>query len=136
MANYVREKGIDVGYELWRRGFRLNTRVFREVDFVRKLNEANERSSKEVTFDMFFQAILWCNPEWLIDEVAEEKAYKLENEPKIRKYFFDNFFGKTISQIRADARLSANWDFYSDWHKDVFGYRPCGVVCGIDTSRG
>ena len=23
-----------------------------------------------------------------------------------------------------------DWDWYSDWHKDVFGYRPHGMVCG------
>ena len=24
-----------------------------------------------------------------------------------------------------------SWEFYSDWHKDVFGYRPHGYVCGV-----
>ena len=23
------------------------------------------------------------------------------------------------------------WDWYSDWHKDVYGYRPHGIVCGV-----
>ena len=24
-----------------------------------------------------------------------------------------------------------DWSFYSDWHKDVYGYRPHGMVCGV-----
>lgn len=24
-----------------------------------------------------------------------------------------------------------DWGFYSDWHKDVYGYRPHGMVCGV-----
>jgi hypothetical protein len=33
--------------------------------------------------------------------------------------------GKSFDEIDPNC-----WDFYSDWHKDVFGYRPHGIVCG------
>ena len=26
---------------------------------------------------------------------------------------------------------SDSWSFYSDWHKDLYGYRPHGHVCGV-----
>lgn len=69
---------------------------------------------------------------WLIeypkkaDELqAQEDSYRAEEEPKIRKYFAEHFAGKTWEEIDGD-----DWSWYSDWHKDVFGYRPHGIVCG------
>jgi len=61
-----------------------------------------------------------------IDELAnyilnyedEKKAHQNEID-KITKYF-----NEEISQGKGD------WDWYSDWHKDVFGFRPHGMVCG------
>lgn len=131
MANYVQEKGIDIGYELWSKGYRVNTRLFSKKDFADRLNRLNEEHDYEVTFDMLFEAILLLNPEWLIDEAAEEEAYRLENEPKLRQYFLDNFLGKTWQEIEGDEALYDKWGFYSDWHKDVYGYRPHGIVCGV-----
>ena len=131
MANYVQEKNIDIGYELWNKGYRVNRRLFSEKEFADRLNRLNETHDYEITFDALFEAILLVNPDWLIDEVAEEKAYRLENEPKLRQYFLDHFFGKTSDEIFGDKELAERWDSYSDWHKDVFGYRPHGIVCGI-----
>lgn len=48
----------------------------------------------------------------------EKKAHNEEIE-KITKYF-----NEEISKGTGDF----NW--YSDWHKDVFGFRPHGIVCG------
>ena len=126
MANYVQEKGIDVGYELWNRGYRVNTKYFSEQDFVNRLNRLNKTRSCEIPFDMLFEAILLVEPRWLIDEAAEEEAYRLENEPKLRQYFFEHFYGKTWEEIDEN-----DWQWYSDWHKDVYGYRPHGIVCGV-----
>lgn len=65
---------------------------------------------------------------------AEEDRYFAENEPKLQAYFLEHFAGKTSEQIRADEELYENWGFYSDWHKDVYGYRPHAVVCGVYVS--
>lgn len=59
-----------------------------------------------------------------------EDDYRAENEPKIREVFHKYFEGKTWDEIRGDAELYEQWGSYSDWHKDVFGYRPHGIVCG------
>ena len=75
--------------------------------------------------DDFFYWVLNNKPEWVFNYVEEEKRYREDNEPKIREYFEKNFEGKTWNEIDPD-----NWSFYSDWHKDVFGYRPHGIVCG------
>ena len=61
-----------------------------------------------------------------LDELAayiinydNEKKIHAEEVAKITKYFNE--------EIRNGI---GNWDWYSDWHKDVFGYRPHGLVCG------
>lgn len=54
-----------------------------------------------------------------IDNYEEHKKEQLSEEEKIRKYF-----NEEISKGKGD------WDWYSDWHKDVFGFRPRGMVCG------
>lgn len=63
--------------------------------------------------------------------LADEQAYVTENEPKLRAYFKKYFEGKTWEQIRSDEELWERWGGYSDWHKDVYGYRPHAVVCGV-----
>lgn len=50
----------------------------------------------------------------LVDDLAEERA-------QLRAYF--------------DKHQKNGWDdesfsWYSDWHKDLYGYRPHGYVCG------
>lgn len=62
--------------------------------------------------------------------LAEEQRYFAENEPKLRAYFSKYFEGKTWEEIRQDEELYSRLDFYSDWHKNVYGYRPHGIVCG------
>lgn len=51
------------------------------------------------------------------DKHLQEQA---EEEKKIREYFEEHSKNNTI-----------DWSWYSDWHKDVFGYRPHGNVCGV-----
>lgn len=56
----------------------------------------------------------------------EDKAYREENEPKIREYFETHIKGKSFADINCEQ-----WQFYSDWHKDVFGFRPRQTMyCG------
>lgn len=65
------------------------------------------------------------------NELADEEArYFAENEPKIKAYFKENFEGKTWVEICNNEELYDCWGYYSDWHKDVYGYRPHAIVCG------
>lgn len=62
-----------------------------------------------------------------LDELATY-IYNYENEKKaheneIKK--ITKYFNEEISKGKGD------WDWYSDWHKDVFGFRPHGNVCGV-----
>lgn len=60
----------------------------------------------------------------------EDERYRVKEEPRIREYFRKWFAGKDWDEIRNDETLYDNWGYYSDWHKDVFGYRPHAIVCG------
>lgn len=49
----------------------------------------------------------------------EQEEYKAENIGNLKKFYDKHIAGKAWSEIDQEA-----WDFYSDYHKDVFGYRP------------
>ena len=61
-----------------------------------------------------------------IEDVAEYinnyEKHKSRHEKEISE--ITKYFNEEILQGKGD------WDWYSDWHKDVFGYRPHGKVCG------
>ena len=124
------DKNIDVGYELWDRGYRVNTHNYSEKEFYEFCMNVQRTHDYDVSFDDVFQALLDNHPEYFINEEEEEKAYFAENEPKLRQYFKDHFEGKSWNEIESDEKLYDCWGFYSDWHKDVYGYRPHGIVCG------
>lgn len=48
-----------------------------------------------------------------------QARYRAENIDKLKKFYDEHIAGKTWEQIDPEG-----WDFYSDFHKDVFGYRP------------
>lgn len=74
--------------------------------------------------------ILINYPAKMLEVKAQEEEWFADNEPKIREYFSKNFKGKEWEEIRYNEVLWEQWSFYSDWHKDVFGFRPRAVVCG------
>lgn len=45
-----------------------------------------------------------------------------EDKNKLHQYFLDHIANEEFSQDE--------WDYYSDWHKDVFGHRPHGITFG------
>ena len=46
-------------------------------------------------------------------------------EEKIKKFFQEHIEGKDFNEL--DPNL---WEYYSDWHKEVYGFRPHAIVCG------
>lgn len=82
-------------------------------------------------YDELNRLLLWAEPEEfnaLYEEyqqlsALEQKEYRERNYDDIHKYFQEHIEGKTWNDIDPDR-----WDFYSDWHKDVFGYRPRSVA--------
>ena len=57
--------------------------------------------------------------EWADLCATEREEYRERALPEITKYFEEHIKGKKWEDINPDTL-----DFYSDWHKDVFGFRP------------
>jgi hypothetical protein len=117
---------VDIGYELWKRGYPL-----------RRSGPSGQLEAYDLYLQMFDEGIIadvdgflkWLlahRPTMVYNQVEEDEKYRRENEPLIRKYFAEHFEGKPWEQIEPER-----WSFYSDWHKDVFGYRPHAIVCGV-----
>lgn len=49
----------------------------------------------------------------------EEQAYREENEPKLWAFYEEH-----KHEPKHDENGETWWDFFSDWHKDVYGFRP------------
>ena len=57
--------------------------------------------------------------EWVTLDEMEHAEYAQEQLPELERYFNTYIKGRSISEIEPEC-----WDFYSDWHKDVFRFRP------------
>ena len=116
---YTQKHQLDIGYELWKKGYRVNSAEFTEDRFIEIINMTNALARTEMTFDHCFELLLKEHPTWFIDEEAEAEAYRTANEPKLRAYYDQHIADREWNEIDPEC-----WDFYSDWHKDVYGYRP------------
>lgn len=52
-------------------------------------------------------------------ERIEHQEYMDSEMPKFNKFYKERIEGKTWEEIDPE-----DWEFYSDWHKDMFGRRP------------
>lgn len=122
--NIMENKYIDLGYEFWDRGYMFRNSLKDECEAYELWVDLRDAGTVK-TVDEFLKWILENKADMIFNYVEEDERYRRENEPKIREYFEKNFVGKEWKDIDPEM-----WDFYSDWHKDVFGYRPHGIVCG------
>lgn len=53
-----------------------------------------------------------------ISAVLDDR-YREENQEAFNKFYKENIEGKKWEEIDDDT-----WQWYSDWHKDMYGYRP------------
>jgi hypothetical protein len=118
---------VHIDYELWDNGYAL-----------RNISPAGELEAYELyaqllkddiiqTVPDFIKWVLENKPGMIYNQAEEDKSYNEEDE--IREYFAEHFEGKIWDEIEPER-----WEFYSDWHKDVFGFRPHGIVCGVYVS--
>ena len=57
--------------------------------------------------------------EWIdLDDLAH-REYTDDQLPGLKCYFNNYIKNRPINEIEPER-----WDWYSDWHKDVFGFRP------------
>lgn len=57
-------------------------------------------------------------------EYCELTAEQDERYRERNQAAFNSFYEKHIKGKRWEEINQADWDFYSDWHKDMYGYRP------------
>jgi hypothetical protein len=48
-----------------------------------------------------------------------DEIYREENQESFDKFVDEHIRGKSREEIDPD-----DWSFYSDWHKDMYGFRP------------
>lgn len=53
-----------------------------------------------------------------LEEILDER-YRAENQVPFDAFYEKHIKGKSWEEIDPEA-----WSFYSDWHKDMYGYRP------------
>lgn len=51
-----------------------------------------------------------------------DERYREENQSAFDAYYAEHIEGKAWEDIDPEA-----WQFYSDWHKDMYGYRPKSI---------
>ena len=56
----------------------------------------------------------YCKLTALLDE-----RYRERNQRAFDEFYAEHIRGKAWEEIDPEA-----WDFYSDWHKDMYGFRP------------
>lgn len=54
----------------------------------------------------------------ILNAILDER-YREENQESFNKFYNEHIKGKTWEEIEPE-----DWSFYSDWHKDMYGYRP------------
>ena len=49
----------------------------------------------------------------------QNERYRVENESAFNAFYAEHIEGKSWEEINPE-----DWGFYSDWHKDMYGFRP------------
>ena len=77
-------------------------------------------------FTKILDGISPAEPKW--DEAYKEymtisaildERFREESQADFNAFYEKHIKGKSWEEI-----IPENWDFYSDWHKDMYGYRP------------
>jgi len=117
-------KHIDLGYEFWNKDYMFHNSIAGEREAYQLWVQMYEAGTVK-NVDEFLEWMLGNRPEMIYNHIEEDAKYRANNEPKIRQFFAEHIEGKEWNEIDPETL-----QFYSDWHKDVFGYRPHGIVCG------
>lgn len=60
--------------------------------------------------------------EYGIFNAVLDERYREENQSEFDAFYKKHIEGKTWEEIDPDA-----WQCYSDWHKDMYGFRPKSI---------
>ena len=57
--------------------------------------------------------------EYFTIRAIQQDRYRRENQTEFDAFYEEHIKGKKWEEIDPD-----DWSWYSDWHKDMYGYRP------------
>ena len=86
----------------------IRNRVDKLGDELESLMYSDDRNAWNETYEEY------CILNSILDEV-----YREENQESFDKFVNEYIRGKSWEEIDPD-----DWSFYSDWHKDMYGFRP------------
>lgn len=79
---------------------------------IRELTVFLEGSIDREAWNEYYRE--YCGLTAILDE-----RYRKENQSSFDAFYEKHIKGRTWDEIDPEA-----WDAYSDWHKDMYGYRP------------
>jgi hypothetical protein len=79
---------------------------------VRELMKVLDTQSMDDAWDKAYKEYNMLN--YILDE-----RYREENQADFDAFYKEHIEGKSWEEIDPD-----DWGFYSDWHKDMYGFRP------------
>ena len=79
----------------------------RELSKILEENPCGEAWSK--AYDEYFELA-----------AIEHEEYRKANEGPLQEFYEKNIKGKSGKELNC----SPEWNWYSDWYKDVYGHRP------------
>jgi hypothetical protein len=53
---------------------------------------------------------------------VQDERYRAENQAAFNAFYAKHIKGRSWEEIDPEA-----WDCYSDWHKDMYGFRPKSI---------
>lgn len=83
-------------------------------------NELNKIRQAMANMDDAYVSSHWGEYLELLELESEE--YRESNQAEFDKFYKENIQGKSWNEIDPE-----DWQFYSDWHKDMYGYRPRAI---------
>ena len=85
-------------------------------------------SRDDVDYYLVYADIPWmgCDSLEKLAKELNEHADALKKQEASRARLLEYF-----KEHEASGWDDDSWGFYSDWHKDEYGYRPHGHVCGV-----
>lgn len=92
-----------------------NYRAMTNEEINGRIRELSNILDGDCTSDAWGDAY---NEYFKLTEIMNER-YREQNQAGFEQFYKANIEGRTWDEIDPDT-----WGFYSDWHKDMYGYRP------------
>lgn len=91
---------------------RIEAMKLTDKEINQRLNELSKLLDMNVDWEKNYDE--YC----MLNSISNER-YRRSNIGQFEEFFFNKIQGKDYEEIDSET-----WDWYSDWHKDMFGYRP------------